>query len=110
MSSIFFPNGLRLQYRLAISVASNKTLINVGVQLYIGERGTDGLKPISAVLVKGTNQKMRGKNMSKLKKRDLERKGEKKQKILENRLLEEHLVDLTKTKGELEELSLEEER
>ncbi|MCZ7363057.1 MAG: hypothetical protein O8C58_06965 [Candidatus Methanoperedens sp.] len=48
--------------------------------------------------------------MSKLKKRDLERKGEKKQKILENRLLEEHLVDLTKTKGELEELSLEEER
>ncbi len=48
--------------------------------------------------------------MSKLKKRDLERKGEKKQKILDNRLLEEHLVDLTKTKGELEELSLEEER
>ena len=48
--------------------------------------------------------------MSKLKKRNLERKGEKKQKDLENRLMEEHLVDLTKTKGELDELSLEEER
>ncbi len=46
--------------------------------------------------------------MSKLKKRNLERKGEKKQKNLENRLMEEHLVDLTKTKGELEILSEEE--
>ena len=46
--------------------------------------------------------------MSKLKKRNLERKGEKKQKILENRLMEEHLVDLTKMKGELEVLSEEE--
>jgi hypothetical protein len=51
---------------------------------------------------------MRGKNMSKLKKRNLERKGEKKHKDLENRLMEEHLVDLTKTKGELEILSEEE--
>jgi hypothetical protein len=42
--------------------------------------------------------------MSKLKKRDLERKGEKKQKILENKLIEEHLEDLTKTNVELEEL------
>jgi hypothetical protein len=46
--------------------------------------------------------------MSKLKKRNLERKGEKKQKNLENRLMEEHLVDLTKMKGELEILSEEE--
>ncbi len=58
--------------------------------------------------VSGINQKMRGKNMSKLKKRNLERKGEKKQRGLENRLMEEHLVDLTKTKGELEILSEEE--
>lgn len=42
--------------------------------------------------------------MSKLKKRELERKGEKKQKILENKLLEENIEDLTKTKVELEEL------
>lgn len=42
--------------------------------------------------------------MSKLKKRELERKGEKKQKILENKLQDEHLEDLTKTRGELEEL------
>ncbi len=42
--------------------------------------------------------------MSKLKKRDLERKGEKKQKILENKLMEEHLEDLTKMKVKLEEL------
>jgi hypothetical protein len=46
--------------------------------------------------------------MSKLKKRELERKGEKKQKILENKLIEENLEDLTKTKGELEELPEEE--
>ncbi len=42
--------------------------------------------------------------MSKLKKRELERKGEKKQRILENKLIEENLEDLTKTKAELEEL------
>lgn len=42
--------------------------------------------------------------MSKLKKRDLERKGEKKQKIKEDRLVKENLVDLRKTKGELPEL------
>lgn len=46
--------------------------------------------------------------MSKLNKRGLERKGEKKQKILENKLMEEHLVDLTKVRGALEELSEEE--
>ncbi len=50
------------------------------------------------------NSKDGGKTMSKLKKRELERKGEKKRKIQENKLLDEHLVDLTKTKGELEEL------
>ncbi len=42
--------------------------------------------------------------MSKLKKRELERKGEKKQRIQENKLIEENLADLTKTKVELEEL------
>ncbi len=42
--------------------------------------------------------------MSKLKKRELERKGAKKQKILENKLLDENLEDLTKTKVEPEEL------
>jgi len=52
-------------------------------------------------------KKMRGKIMSKLKKRELERKGAKKQKILEGKLIDEHLEDLTKTKGELEELSEE---
>ncbi len=46
--------------------------------------------------------------MSKLKKRELERKGEKKQKILENKLIAEHLEDLTKTKVEPEELPEEE--
>ncbi len=46
--------------------------------------------------------------MSKLKKRELERKGEKKQKILENKLQDEHLLDLTKTKVEFEELPEEE--
>ena len=76
------------------------------IQVYIGDRGTEISKPFSRVL--GTNQKMRGKNMSKLKKRNLERKGEKKQKGLENRLMEEHLVDFTKTKGELDILSEEE--
>jgi hypothetical protein len=47
---------------------------------------------------------MRGKTMSKLKKRELERKGEKKQKILETKLMDEHLEDLTKGKAVLEEL------
>ncbi|MCX9011321.1 MAG: hypothetical protein OIN66_09380 [Candidatus Methanoperedens sp.] len=47
--------------------------------------------------------------MSKLRKRNLERKGEKKQKILENKLMEENLVDLTKTKVEPVELPEEEE-
>jgi len=46
--------------------------------------------------------------MSKLNKRSLERKGEKKQKILDTKLMEEHLVDLTKIRGELEELPEEE--
>jgi len=46
--------------------------------------------------------------MSKLKKRDLERKGQKKQRILENKLMEEHLEDLTKTEVEMEELPEEE--
>ena len=42
--------------------------------------------------------------MSKLKRRELERKGEKKQKILDNKLLDEHLGDLTKKELEIEEL------
>jgi hypothetical protein len=42
--------------------------------------------------------------MSKLKKRELERKGQKKQKILEDKLLDEHLVDLTKATPELDEM------
>ncbi len=42
--------------------------------------------------------------MSKLKKRELERKGEKKQKLLENKLMEEHLKDLTKSDEEVEEI------
>ena len=46
--------------------------------------------------------------MSKLKKRELEKKGEKKRRILENKLQEEHLEDLTKMKGVLEELTEEE--
>jgi hypothetical protein len=46
--------------------------------------------------------------MSKLNKRSLERKGEKKQKILDTKLLEEHLVDFTNVRGELEELPEEE--
>ena len=45
--------------------------------------------------------------MSKLKKRDLERKGNKKQKTLDSKLMDEHLEDLTKTKVEPEELSEE---
>ncbi len=42
--------------------------------------------------------------MSKLKKRELERKGIKKQQIQENKLMDEHLEDLTRGKGEPEEL------
>ena len=47
---------------------------------------------------------MRGKNMSKLKKRELERKGEKKQKILDTKLMDEHLGDLTKKEMEVAQL------
>ncbi len=46
--------------------------------------------------------------MSKLKKRELERKGKKKQQILEDKLIGENLEDLTKIKGELVELTEEE--
>jgi len=46
--------------------------------------------------------------MSKLKKRDQERKGEKKQKILDGKLGEGHLEDLTKKKVTTEELPEEE--
>ena len=42
--------------------------------------------------------------MSKLKKRELERKGAKKQKILDNKMMDEHLVDLSRKKAEFEEL------
>ena len=42
--------------------------------------------------------------MSKLKKRELERKGSKKQRIQENKMMDEHLKDLTKGKPEIEEL------
>lgn len=42
--------------------------------------------------------------MSKLNKRGLERKGEKKQKTQDNKLMDENLVDLTKGKAESEEL------
>jgi hypothetical protein len=52
-------------------------------------------------------EQMRGKTMSKFKKRGIERKGEKKQKILDSKLMDEHLVDLTKEKTEFEELKEE---
>jgi hypothetical protein len=42
--------------------------------------------------------------MSKLKKRELERKGEKKQKILDTKMMDEHLGDLTKKEVEVSEL------
>lgn len=42
--------------------------------------------------------------MSKLKKRESERKGEKKQKILDTKLMDEHLGDLTKKEVEVSEL------
>lgn len=38
--------------------------------------------------------------MSKFKKRETERKGSKKRRILENKLIVEHLEDLTKAKAE----------
>lgn len=46
--------------------------------------------------------------MSKLKKRNLERKGEKKKQLLENKLIEDNLEGLTKTDVELEEFGTEE--
>ncbi len=42
--------------------------------------------------------------MSKLNKRSLERKGEKKQKTQDSKMMDENLVDLTKGKAEIEEL------
>lgn len=46
--------------------------------------------------------------MSKFKKRDLERKGEKKQEILEKKLIENNLKSLTGSEGEIAELPEEE--
>ena len=46
--------------------------------------------------------------MSKLKKRNLERKGDKKQQLLENKLIEDNLEGLTNTDVELEEIGEEE--
>ena len=46
--------------------------------------------------------------MSKFKKRDLERKGEKKQQILEKKLIENNLESLTGPEGEIAELPEEE--
>lgn len=45
--------------------------------------------------------------MSKLNKRGLERKGEKKQLNQDSKMMDEHLVDLTKEKAEIEELKEE---
>ncbi|MCL7412947.1 MAG: hypothetical protein M8353_04925 [ANME-2 cluster archaeon] len=42
--------------------------------------------------------------MSKFKKRDLERKGDKKQEILEKKLIKNNLESLTSSKGEIAEL------
>ena len=42
--------------------------------------------------------------MSKQKKRNLERKGDKKKQLLENKLIEDNLEYLTKTDVELEEI------
>lgn len=50
-------------------------------------------------------EKMRGKTMSKLKKRELERKGVKKQMIQDNKIMDKHLEDSTNMNNELEELS-----
>jgi hypothetical protein len=46
--------------------------------------------------------------MSKFKKRDLERKGDKKQQILEKKLIDENLDSLTRSEGEVAELPDEE--
>lgn len=46
--------------------------------------------------------------MSKLKKRNLEKKGEKKKQLLENKLIQDNLESLIKTDVELEELGEEE--
>lgn len=46
--------------------------------------------------------------MSKFKKRDLERKGEKKQKILEEKLIKNNLESLTGSEGDIAELPEEE--
>ncbi len=46
--------------------------------------------------------------MSKLKKRNLERKGDKKKQLLENKLIEDNLESLTKKDVELEEIGEEE--
>ena len=45
--------------------------------------------------------------MSKLKKRNLERKGDKKKQLLENKLIEDNLEGLTETDVELEEIGEE---
>ncbi len=46
--------------------------------------------------------------MSKFKKRDLERKGEKKQQILEKKLIKNNLESLTGSEGEIAKLPEEE--
>jgi hypothetical protein len=46
--------------------------------------------------------------MSKFKKRDMERKGDKKQEILEKKLIENNLTSLTTSEGEIAELPEEE--
>ncbi|HUW66534.1 MAG TPA: hypothetical protein VMW20_00620 [Candidatus Nanoarchaeia archaeon] len=46
--------------------------------------------------------------MSKFKKRDLERKGDRKQEILEKKLIENNLESLTTSEGEIAELPEEE--
>jgi hypothetical protein len=46
--------------------------------------------------------------MSKFKKRDLERKGEKKLQILEKKLIENNLESLTRLEGDIAELPEEE--
>jgi hypothetical protein len=46
--------------------------------------------------------------MSKFKKRDMERKGDRKQEILEKKLIENNLKSLTTSEGEIAELPEEE--
>ncbi|MBE0522837.1 MAG: hypothetical protein IBX40_00645 [Methanosarcinales archaeon] len=46
--------------------------------------------------------------MSKYKKRDMERKGDRKQEILEKKLIENNLESLTTSEGEIAELPEEE--